>query len=131
VGQPEQLVGLLAHRRHDDDGLVAPAPGARHVVGDLADPLGVAHGRPAELLHDYAHRTMPIREWPMTRPRGGQATGATRTPRQPDPSGLSQSGGNGNSAICGAVMATGSLSARADRQTRTPEAGPRRPFGRP
>ena len=45
----------LAHGRHHDDDVVALAPGARHVVGDGADAVGVADGGAAELLDDECH----------------------------------------------------------------------------
>ena len=50
AGEPDQLVGLLAHGADDDDDVVAAALGARDVVGDLPDALRVGDGGPAELL---------------------------------------------------------------------------------
>ena len=54
-GQAEELVGLLAHRAHDQHDVVATATGAGDVVGDLADPLRVGDRRAAELLDDEGH----------------------------------------------------------------------------
>ena len=54
-GEPDELVGLLAHRAHDDDDVVTAALGASYVVGDLTDPLRVGDRRAAELLYDQGH----------------------------------------------------------------------------
>ena len=37
LGEREQLVGRVAHRRHHDDDIVARAPGAHDPLGDLPD----------------------------------------------------------------------------------------------
>ncbi len=50
--EAQQLVGLLAHGAHHDNDLGAPAPGAGHVIGDVADPVSIGNRGSAELLHD-------------------------------------------------------------------------------
>ena len=58
AGQAEQLVGLLAHGADHDHDLVAVAHGARHVVRDLADAIGIGDRRAAELLDDEGHGSL-------------------------------------------------------------------------
>jgi hypothetical protein len=53
--EPDELVGLLAHRTDHGDDVTAVAVGARHVVRHLADALGVGDRGAAELLHDEGH----------------------------------------------------------------------------
>jgi hypothetical protein len=53
--QADQVVGLLAHCAHDHDRRVAPALRARHVVGDLADAIGIGDRRATELLDHECH----------------------------------------------------------------------------
>ena len=52
VGEPHQVVGGLAHGRHDDDDVVAGAAGAGDVVGHGTDPVGVGHRGAAEFLDE-------------------------------------------------------------------------------
>ncbi len=54
--QGDEVVGRLAHRRGDDDDVVAVPPGEGHVVGDGAHPIGVGDGRASVLLDDQRHR---------------------------------------------------------------------------
>ena len=77
AGQVEQVVGLLAHGRDDHHDLVAPAHGAGHVVGDLADALGVGDRGATELLHDEGHGAATV---PAGR-RGPQPVGRPRPVR--------------------------------------------------
>ena len=55
VGQRDQVVGRLAHRRDHDDDVVAVAAGERHVLGDGPDAVGVGDRRAAVLLDDQGH----------------------------------------------------------------------------
>ena len=55
LGEVEQLVGGVAHRRHGDDDVVAGLAGVDDALGDPLDALGVGDGRAAVLLHDQAH----------------------------------------------------------------------------
>jgi hypothetical protein len=52
----DELVGRLAHGRHDDDHVAALATGAGDVVGHRPDPVGVGHRGAAELLDDEGHQ---------------------------------------------------------------------------
>ena len=63
LGEGDQIVGGLAHRRDDHDDVVAPTLGDRDVVGDRTDPVGVGDGRSAVLLDDQGHGddTLPAR----------------------------------------------------------------------
>ena len=70
-GQAEQLVGRVAHRRDDDDQVVAGGTLARDPPGDALDPVGVGDRRATELLDDEAWLA-----WP------GHST--VRVPRAPD-----------------------------------------------
>ena len=54
--QAEQLVGRVAHRRDDDDEVVAGRALARDPARDALDAVGVGHGRAAELLDDEGGR---------------------------------------------------------------------------
>ena len=54
VGEVEQLVGVLAHRRYDADDARARSLGGDEALGDAADLLGVGDRRAAELHHDRA-----------------------------------------------------------------------------
>ena len=49
-----QLVGGVAHRRDDDDHVVAGPTRSHDAVGDGLDPLDGSDGRAAELHHDGA-----------------------------------------------------------------------------
>ena len=55
VGERDQVVGGLAHRRHDDDDVVAVPLGEGDVLGDGPHAVGVGDGRAAELLDDQGH----------------------------------------------------------------------------
>ena len=57
VGEPDQVVGGLAHGAHHDDDVVALTARPGDVVGDGPDAVGVADRGPAELLHDQGHET--------------------------------------------------------------------------
>ena len=54
-GQVEQFVGGVAHRRDDDDHIIALSLGLDDALGDATDALGVAHRGSAVLLHDERH----------------------------------------------------------------------------
>ena len=62
VGEAQELVGLLAHGRHDEHDVGATTLGADGVLGDLADPVGVGDGRAAELLDGDHARRRDLRE---------------------------------------------------------------------
>ena len=55
VGQPDQVVGGLAHGADHDHHVVARTPGPGDVVGHGTDAVGVADRGPAELLDDERH----------------------------------------------------------------------------
>ena len=55
LGQVEQLVGGVAHRRDDDTDVVAGLLGGDDALGDPLDALGVGDGGTSVLLHDDAH----------------------------------------------------------------------------
>ena len=55
LGQVQQVVGGVAHRRDHDDDVVALLLGLDDALGDAADPVGVGHRRSAVLLHDERH----------------------------------------------------------------------------
>ena len=71
-GQPEQLVGRVAHRRDDDDEVVAGRALAGDPPGDPLDPVGVGDRRATELLDDEGggHRRgiLPCASRPRARP---------------------------------------------------------------
>src|ERR1035437_6391300 len=52
AGQGEQLIGRIAHRRHDDHEVGTRGTLARNACGDTPDPVGVGYGRAAEFLND-------------------------------------------------------------------------------
>ena len=56
LGEVEQLVGGVAHRRHHDHHVVARLTGRDDALGHSADPFGVANRGAAVLLHDQSHR---------------------------------------------------------------------------
>ena len=80
--QAQQVVGRLAHGAHDHDHVGALAPGPGDVVGHGAHPLGVAHRRPAELLHHQRHvsKLPGVRTGPHPRAPGGTAERRHRPP---------------------------------------------------
>jgi hypothetical protein len=55
VGQPISSSVSLPMALTTSDDVVAVPDGARHVVGDLADAIGVGDRRAAELLDDQSH----------------------------------------------------------------------------
>jgi len=55
LGQLQQAVGSVAHRRDHHDDVVALLFGLDDAFGDAADPFGVGHRRSAVLLHDERH----------------------------------------------------------------------------
>ena len=55
VGELDQVVGRLAHRRHGDHDVVAVPLRERDVLGDGPHPVGVGDRRAAELLDDEGH----------------------------------------------------------------------------
>ena len=79
AGQPDQVVGRLAHGAHHDDHLGALAHGPGDVLGDRADPVGVADRGPAVLLHHEGHPVEPSwrreRRRPGPRPDSGRPCG--------------------------------------------------------
>ena len=85
-GEAEQLVRRVAHRRDDDDEVVAGRPLARDPPRDALDAVGAGHGRATELLDDEGGRHRPafyrgtIRH-PTRRTRGGSVH--VLRPRQP------------------------------------------------
>ena len=104
VGQPDQVVGGLAHGADHHHHVVAGPAGAGHVVGHGADPVGV--GRPR------CRRTSgPPETWP---PRLQAASGAPSERRPGD------AGGPGR---------TGYPEPRAHRETPTSEGRPAGPAG--
>jgi hypothetical protein len=56
LGQPDQPVRLARHGGDDDHDLVTGRPGLADPPRHVLDPLHIAHGRPAVLLHDQRHR---------------------------------------------------------------------------
>ena len=61
LGEVDQLVGGVAHRRHGDHDVVAGLAGVDDALGDPLDALGVGDRRAAVLLHDQAHDGPPRR----------------------------------------------------------------------
>ena len=55
VGQALEVVGGLAHRRHDDDDVVAVTACPHDVVGDGTDTVGIGHRSSTELLYEQGH----------------------------------------------------------------------------
>ena len=87
--EAQQVVGGLAHRRDHDHDVVAGALRARHVVGDRADPIGVADGRPPVLLDDERHDLQPTEcalrdDRGHTGPRDGPRIGSAPCRRRSD-----------------------------------------------
>ena len=68
-GQAQQLVGLLAHGADDDDDVVAPALGARDVIGHRPHAIGVGDRGATELLDDESHGRGGYPEHPGARSR--------------------------------------------------------------
>ena len=61
AGEGDEVVGGLAHRRHDDDDVVAVALGEGHVLGHGPHAVRVGDGGAAVLLDDQGHgrRSLP------------------------------------------------------------------------
>ena len=57
VGEADEVVGGLAHRRDDHDHLIALAMGPDDVLGDGPDAVGIRDRGPAVLLDDHWHGT--------------------------------------------------------------------------
>jgi len=55
VGEVDQLVRRVPHRRDDDDDLVAGLLGVDDALRDALDAGGIGDRRAAVLLHDNAH----------------------------------------------------------------------------
>ena len=55
LGEIDQLVRRVAHRRDHDDHLVAVLLGFDDPLGNALDALGIGNGGAAVLLHDKAH----------------------------------------------------------------------------
>jgi hypothetical protein len=70
VGERDQVVGGLAHRRDDHHDVVAVASRDRHVLGTGADAIGVGHRGAAVLLDEQSHGFQSIRARPHGRPEG-------------------------------------------------------------
>ena len=54
-GHAQELVGLAAHGRDDQNDHVATASTARHMVGHDPNSVGAGHRGATELLHDERH----------------------------------------------------------------------------
>ena len=54
-GQRDEAVGDAAHRRHDDDNLVATGAALGHATRDILDPLGISDRGAAVFLDDERH----------------------------------------------------------------------------
>ena len=76
----EELVGLVAHGRYDDDGLVPSPAHAGHVIGHVADPLGSATEEPPNFCTSKATpRRLPVTlRRPAGPPGSYSATSKTR-----------------------------------------------------
>src|SRR5205814_1583875 len=61
AGETEQLVGRVAHRRHDDDDVVPFAPRAHHTIGNLFQLGDVGDGGAAVFLDDDGHARLRCR----------------------------------------------------------------------
>ena len=61
VGEADEVVGRLAHRRDDDDDVVAGPAGARDVIGDGPDAIRVGDRGAAELLDEESHGSQGYR----------------------------------------------------------------------
>ena len=53
LGEGDQIVGGLAHRRHDHDHVVPALLGERDVVGNRLDAVGVGYGVADVFLADF------------------------------------------------------------------------------
>ena len=69
AGQRDQVVGGLAHRRDDDDDVVAVALRDLHVLGHGPHAVGVGDGRAAVLLDDQGHTGARAYRRPACGPR--------------------------------------------------------------
>ena len=59
LGQVQQVIGGVAHRRDHHDDVVALLFGLHDAFGDPADPVGIGHRGSAVLLHDERHCCFP------------------------------------------------------------------------
>ena len=69
----DEVVRRIALRGNNDHDVVARTVGRRDDIGDVEQPLGVAHGRAAELLNDQCHRITHSFLPGAARPRGKAA----------------------------------------------------------
>ncbi len=147
AGQPQQVVGGLAHGAHHHHHVGPLAPGPGHVVGDGAHAIGVADRRTAVLLHQERHTStlpcgppgagrraaVPVADGARPGPGGGPAgrrdppagTGPVRSavpdPPPDDPGLRGRHGGGAAAGPNRAVRSARSGVGPAERQT-----GPRR-----
>src|SRR5204863_7434238 len=56
LGQRQQFVGGVAHRRHDNHDIVSLPARLHDAIGDLAQPGDIGHARAAVLLDHYGHK---------------------------------------------------------------------------
>jgi hypothetical protein len=59
LGEFDELVGGVAHRRDDDDHMVTRALGVDDALGYALDAVSVGDRRAAVLLHDQTHAAPP------------------------------------------------------------------------
>ena len=85
-GEAEQLVRGIAHRRDDDDEVVAGGALAGDPTRDPLDAVGVGHGGAAELLDDEGGRQVRHRRGHST-VRESRAPAGTYDGRHPQPRG--------------------------------------------
>ena len=79
-GEAQQLVGRVAHRRHDDDEVVAGRAFARDAPGDALDAVRAGDRRAAELLDDEGGGHSPgILPPPVPAPPSWATVSAGRT----------------------------------------------------
>jgi hypothetical protein len=62
VGECDQVVGCLSHRRDDHDDVVASALGERDVFGDRANAIRIGNRRAAIFLNDQCHENQMLLE---------------------------------------------------------------------
>jgi hypothetical protein len=73
VGEFDEVVGGLAHRRHDDHDIGSVPLGVGNVFGHGADALRIGYRGAAELLHDECHGNRRLLASPL---RGNRKTRA-------------------------------------------------------